>query len=252
MYIKVIACEVFFREVCHCASISKNIIDLEFLIHGYHDTPEVGFHEIQKRIDSIPPEKYDAIVLVYGLCSKIVDGLTARHTKIVIPKVHDCIALFLGSKKRYNQIFEANPGTYYYTSGWIECLTRRGGNVDLRGLWLPASAKEGFKIAFETLKETYGEENAHYLIKEFEKWANIYTRGVLIQFDFLKHLNLEDKVREICKKRGWDYSEMEGDIGYLRRLVDGEWNEEDFLILQPGEKAVPSYDDNVIGKELTP
>jgi hypothetical protein len=249
MYIKVIACEVFFREICYCASISKNIIDLEFLPHGYHDTPEIGFSEIQRRVDATPAGKYDAIVLGYGLCSKITNGLVARNTQVVIPKVHDCIAIFMGSRKRYNSVFESNPGTYYYTSGWIECLTRRGGKVEFGNLLMPASAKEGVKIAFQELEKKYGKENAAYLISEFERWTNIYTRGVLIKFDFARPLNLEEKVREICQSRGWDYGEMDGDLSYIQRLLDGDWNEEDFLILKPNEKAIPSYDDNVLGKE---
>ena len=39
---------------------------------------------------------------------------------LVIPRAHDCIALFMGSRQRYREYFDAHPGTYYRTSGWIE------------------------------------------------------------------------------------------------------------------------------------
>jgi len=32
---------------------------------------------------------------------------------------------------------------------------------------------------------------------------------------------------------------LKGDIGLLRRLVDGDWNPDEFLVAQPGEKIVP-------------
>lgn len=250
MYLKVIACEIFFREICYCAALSKNIIDLEFITQGYHDVPESGIKEIQRRIDAVPEKKYDAIVLGYGLCSKIVAGIAARHTPVVIPRVHDCIAIFLGSHRRYKSIFESQPGTYYYTSGWLECIVRRGGESNINGFLLPANALEGFKIALGKLEEKYGKENAEYLISEFAKWENLYSRGALINYEFTKHLNLEEKVKEICKNRGWDFIKIEGDLGYFKRLLEGDWNEDEFLIVNPGEMVVASYDDKIIGKKF--
>ena len=126
MFYKVIACEIAFRELCYAAAQSRNLIDLEFLTQGYHDIPGTGRAEIQKRIDAVPAGKYDAILLGYGLCSTILTGLTTAHTPLVIPRAHDCITFFLGSKERYQECFNAKPGTYYYTSGWLECAKRRG------------------------------------------------------------------------------------------------------------------------------
>ncbi|MGC8744694.1 MAG: DUF1638 domain-containing protein [Verrucomicrobiia bacterium] len=249
MYIKLIACEIFFREICYCAAISKNIVDAEFLTQGYHDIPQTGAVEIQKRIDAVPPGKYDAIALGYGLCSKIVTGLVARHTPIVIPRMHDCITMFLGSRERYKSMFESCPGTYYYTSGWLECLTRRGGEANINGFLMPANVAEGFKVALDQLEKKYGKDNAEYLVFLFSQWENMYNRGVLINFEFARHLKFDEKVKEICKNRGWEYGEIEGDLGYLQRLLDGDWREDEFLILNPGEKIVATFDDKIIEKQ---
>ena len=54
MFLKVIACEVAFRELCACAARSPNQFDLDFLSQGYHDNPEVGIHRIQECIDAVP------------------------------------------------------------------------------------------------------------------------------------------------------------------------------------------------------
>lgn len=248
MYLKVIACEIFFREICYCAARSKNVIDVEFLTQGYHDVPETGRDEIQKRIDAVPANKYDAIVLGYALCSKITAGLHSKHTRLVIPRAHDCITLFLGSAKRYKELFAEYPGTYYYTSGWLEYPIRRGVLVEVDGLSLPASASEEFKLAKAKLVEKYGADNAEYLLSEFARWSNIYTRGVLINFEFTRHLGLDKKVKDLCNQRGWKYAEIDGDLGLLQRLVDGDWNNDEFVVIDPGEIVVPAFDDKIFDK----
>ena len=122
------------------AARSRNLIDFEFLTQGYHDIPGTGRAEIQKRIDATAAGRYDALLLGYGLCSNILTGLTTAHTQLVIPRAHDCITFFLGSKERYQECFNAKPGTYYYTSGWLECTKRRG---DKGPIWGGASLPAG-------------------------------------------------------------------------------------------------------------
>ena len=141
MFLRVIACEIAFRELCHAAATSPNLVDFDFLTQGYHDVPGTGRAELQKQIDAVPAGRYDAIILGYGLCSNILTGLTTSHTPLVIPRAHDCITFFLGSKERYQDFFTAHPGTYYYTSGWLECAKRRGSTGPIwGGASLPASA----------------------------------------------------------------------------------------------------------------
>ncbi len=150
MFLKVIACEVAAREIYHVAARSENLIDVELLTQGYHDIPAIGRTELQKRIDAVPAGKYDAIILGYGLCSNILTGLNTAHTPLVIPRAHDCITFFLGSKERYQEFFNAHPGTYYYTSGWLECAKRRGDKGPIwGGASLPAGANTNLKASYE-------------------------------------------------------------------------------------------------------
>jgi hypothetical protein len=48
-FLKIIACEIAFREICHVAARSPNLLDLDFLTQGLHDTPRTGGVEIQRR-----------------------------------------------------------------------------------------------------------------------------------------------------------------------------------------------------------
>jgi hypothetical protein len=120
MRLKVIACEVLFREVCLCAAHSGNIISVEFLKRGLHDNPDILRSDVQKRIDETDESIYEGILLGYALCSNGTVGIRARGIPLVIPRAHDCVTLFLGSKEKYKEHFADNPGTYYYTSGWLE------------------------------------------------------------------------------------------------------------------------------------
>ena len=248
MFLKIIACEIAVREFYFAAARSPNLVDLEFLTQGHHDTPARGRSEIQARIDAVPAGKYEAIVLGYGLCSNILADLTTAHTPLVIPRAHDCITFFLGSKERYQQCFLEQPGTYYYTSGWLECARRRGQQSSpWGGASLPASASLSLKAPYESWVAKYGEDQAKYLLEEMSRWTDAYSRGTLIDFDFLNHLKLEDQVQQICTEKGWQYDRIPGDLGLIQKLLDGPWPNGEFLTVTAGNRVVATYDENVIG-----
>lgn len=241
VFLKVIACEIAFREICYAAARSKNLVDLEFLPQGYHDNPEIGRTRIQERIDAVPEGKFDAILVGYGLCNMMLVGLIARHMPLIIPRAHDCITFFLGSKERYKEQFLSCPGTYYYTAGWLEYRQRSGERVERK-----QGAGMGVQLQYQELVERYGEDNAQYLMEFFSQWTNRYKRGVLIEFDFTKHLNLREQVLKICERNGWFFEEMEGDISLIQRWLDGDWDDEVFLKVEVGEKVCATYDESII------
>lgn len=244
-FLKVIACEIAARELYYAAARSPHLVDLELLTQGYHDVPAAGRAEIQNRIDSVPAGKFDAILLGYGLCSNILAGITTPHTPLVVPRAHDCITFFLGSKERYQECFTNRPGTYYYTSGWIECARRRGNkSLFLNGPAVPASLS--LNANYNEWVEKYGEDQARFLVEEMSRWASAYTHGTLIDFEFLRNLDLPAQVRQICAEKNWEFDQVPGDLRLVRQLLDGDWPEERFLIVPPGQKIVASFDERVI------
>ncbi len=247
MFLKVIACDIAFRELCYCASRSRSLVDFEFLTQGYHDTPKLGRAELQKRIDAVPEKKYDAIVLGYALCSNIIVDLTTAHTPLVIPRAHDCISFFLGSKERYQEHFASHPGTYYYTSGWLECRRRRANTLSAETLAFTPASQAAPHEAFEELAKKYGEENARYLLETMGDWSSHYNRGALIDYEFTQPLQLRAQVEKICSDQGWQYEEVAGDLSLFQRMLDGDWDEKDFLTVPPGRKVEPTYKDTIIG-----
>jgi len=238
MRLKIIACEVLFREICLCAAYSANVISIEFLKRGLHDNPDLLRSDVQKKIDETDESIYEGILLGYGLCSNGTVGIQARAIPLVVPRAHDCVTFFLGSKEKYKRHFNDNPGTYYYTSGWLE---RAGSKVekkvqDGRGLW----------NKYEAYVRKYGEDNARFLMEFENSWVDNYSRAAFIDLDFVRFLNHREQVKKIAAQRDWKYEELPGDIRLIKKLVNGEWNEDEFLIVQPGEEIIASYDNRIL------
>ena len=237
--LKVISCDVLFREVCLCAAHSRNIITLDFLPKGLHDNPDVMRSEVQKKIDEADESQFDAIVLGYALCSRGTAGIRAKGIPLIIPRAHDCITFFLGSNQKYMEYFNENPGTYYYTSGWLEHL---GVKVVER------KAQDGFGLGkkYEEYVKKYGEDNAKYLIEFENSWVENYSQVTFINIDFLDFLNYKEDAKKIAVERNWKYDEVDGDIRLIRNLLDAEWDDEDFLFVPSGEEIVTSYDEKIL------
>lgn len=244
MFLKVIACEIAFREICLVAATSPNLIELEFIEQGYHDVPQLGKPVIQAQIDAVEEGKFEAILVGYGLCNNMMEGIVSRHTPLVIPRAHDCITLFLGSKERYESCFYQHPGTYYYTSGWIECKQKRGKIVNRT-----PSMSAPKNSSYQKWVEEFGEEGAKYLLEVMGEWREKYSHGILIDFEFTQNLNLRQRVLEICRNNSWNFKELKGDLGLLQRWVDGLWSEDEFLTVKPGQSTCATYDKRIISAE---
>jgi len=237
--LKIISCDVLFREVCLCAAHSRNIATLDFLPKGLHDNPDILRAEVQKRIDETDPDSFDAIILGYALCSRGTAGIRAGKIPLIIPRAHDCIALFLGSNEKYMEYFNDHPGTYYYTSGWFE---RSGIKVVER------KVQDGFGLGkkYEEYVEKYGEDNAKYLIEFENSWIQNYSQVTFINIDFVDFLSYREEAKKIAEERNWKYDEVEGDIRLIRNLIEAGWDEKEFLIIPPGEEIVTSYDEKIM------
>jgi hypothetical protein len=103
MHFKLIACQVFTRELDHVLPLSPHSIEAEMLTMGLHDLGASMRPRLQERIDAVDASRYDAILLGYALCGRGTEGLRARKTPLVLPRGHDCISLLMGSRRRYEE-----------------------------------------------------------------------------------------------------------------------------------------------------
>src|SRR5512142_2108251 len=105
MRLKLICCEVFYREVCETVAHSPHQVDLEFLPKGLHDIGCVGMQaRLQEVIGKVDESMYDQILLGYGLCNNGIVGITARAIPIVVPRAHDCSAVGRSMKRTLSNI----------------------------------------------------------------------------------------------------------------------------------------------------
>jgi len=246
--LKLIACEILYREICAAVARSTNRVDVEFLPKGLHDIGQEGMSgRLQEVLGEVDESNYDAVLLGYALCSNGLVGLTARSIPLVIPRGHDCITLFLGSKERYLDYFQNNPGVYFKTSGWIE----RGEGLDQLG---PQSIpqKTGMMQTYEELVAKYGEDNAKFLYEQLCNMTRNYKGMVYIEMGIEPDDRFERHARQQAAERGWKFEKIPGDMALIRHLLDGPWDDDRFLIVPPGHRVAPSFDENVIKAEKSP
>ena len=240
MRLKVLCCEVFFREICLLASNSPHTIDLAFLPKGLHDLGvERMVPRLQEQIDAVPDGEYDTIVLVYGLCNNGIVGLQARDTRLVIARAHDCISLFMGYRQRYLDYFNAHPGTYYRTTGWIEHADSTGAGEET----VPQTL--GLSLKYEELVAKYGEDNAKYIWETLGDQTQHYDRLAYIRMGLACEDPFCEQARQEAEEKGWAFDEIEGSMALLRKLIHGEWDE-DILTLEPGQTVQPTHDHCII------
>jgi hypothetical protein len=233
-----IACAVLYRECYYCAALSNNIIDIKLCEKGLHDIGAAKMStRLQSEIDDIDPNNYDAILLAYGLCSNGTMGLRSK-IPIVLPRAHDCITLLMGSKEKYLQYFNQNTGTFYRSSGWIERETSSLDN--------PESTVSQMGIStYQEYVEKYGEDNAKYLMEILGSMAH-YNKLAYIDTDVGNFQHYKNDVKKTAAEKGWKYEEVQGNIDLLLRLLNGEWDDNDFLVISPGSTSEPSHDESII------
>ncbi len=249
MRLKLISCRVMFREMEAAIARATNEIDVSYLPQGLHDIGCAGmFQRIDAALEEVDESRYDAVIFGYGLCGNGLSGLRARTIPIVLPRAHDCIALFMGSKERYQRAFEADPGIYYKTSGWIE--SREEKTDDLSQLSIPR--QNGLDLTREEYIEKYGEKNGAYLFEILGNSAPNYGQYTFIEMGVEPDDRFEKRTRRDAKERGWKFAKIPGDMTLFQRLLNGQWEEEGFLVVPPGFRVMPSHDGNVISAEKTP
>ncbi len=209
--------------VMACATVIEEMLPLlppgikhQVFDFGLHINPEKLRRTLQEAIDAVS-DQYDTIILGYGLCSQAVIGIKSEHATLVVPRVDDCIAIFLGSRSEYRAQSRAEPGTYYLTKGWIEVGDTPFGEYD-------------------RMLQRYGKDRADRIIKIM--LAN-YKRLALIDTGQYELDRYREYALKTAERFGLRYEEIQGSDALVRKMINGPWDD-DFVVVQPG--ATIRYD----------
>lgn len=235
-----LTCEALARPVYAIAATVEPVISVRLYRQGLHNTPKKLHRTLQDEVDAVQPGEAEAILMVYGLCGNSTVGLVARHTPLVIPRAHDCITLYLGSRQRYQTEFEAHPGTYWYSLDFLERL-EPGSNVALGATDLGALDE-----VYEEYIEKYGQDNADYLMEVMGEWGKHYERAAYIDMGTGDGRPYEQVARDQAERRNWLFEKKQGDRRLLEMLLKGDWPEDEFLIVPPGHTIINTGDETLI------
>lgn len=235
MRLKLIACDVLMRELCLLIAKSPHIFDVDFTEKNSHNYPDNLRESIQDKIDHCVGKNYDAVLLGYGLCGNSTTALESRDTRIVIPRAHDCCTLFLGSKEEFERHFKDNPSQPFSSPGYIERSDSPFHDALLRGDMESDPVYLGYVAK-------WGEENAKYIYETMYGTKTKNKKLIYIEIPETRNPDYSKLCRKRAEESGMEWVPLVGSLELLRSLLDGNWEEESFLILNPGQRSRGAYD----------
>ncbi len=187
-----------------------------------HNSPKKLGAALQEEIDALAEPSF--VIIGYGLCGNGLVGVKAGRHTLVIPRTHDCVAIFLGSHQRYVERFFASPNTYYLTKGWID-------------------ARDEPLSDYQDYVKDFDEETADYL---FEMKYRHYARICLVGFSQEELDNYRDRAKAVADfmngRLGGKvvYEETLGSTSLIDSLVELGVRpsdiDDEFVVVKPGSE----------------
>jgi len=204
-------------KILACATVIEEMLPLmppglsyEVFDFGLHLNPGELKTTLQQALDASCGQA-DTILLGYGLCSMAVVGLKSNGCTLVLPRVDDCIAIFLGSREAYSEQARKAPGTYYLTKGWIE-------------------VGDSPFDEYERMAQQYGAARAERIMQVMLK---NYTRLVYIDTGQPDNHGYVEYARKTADRFGLNFEEVRGSNALIVKMLTGDWDEQ-FLVIPPG------------------
>ncbi len=215
MRIKVIACEVMQAEIEKLMPIPER--DFEFVSMDFHLYPQKLKVELQRLIDA--SQNYQKIILAFGLCGGAANGLISKTSELIIPRVHDCISIFMCSDTCRACDFKSEIGTFYLSNGWM--ITEKSILADYRRIY-----------------DRLGEKKAKRML---EKMYDGYKKVLFIETSAEPKDEVIEQSREIAKLFEAEYKTVKGEIGFIEKIITGPWDEDNFITLLPRQEIREAY-----------
>jgi len=243
--IAVIACGVMEWNI---GEVEKRIPGTRFVNHilpaQLHENPGRLRELLQAKIEELEQEAGLAgIVIGFGRCGRGTIGVISRRAPLVLPRVHDCIGLYLGSHSRYMQEFQRSPGTRYLTRGWYDKTIKTQAT---QRFYSPRDASL-YGVTYDELARRYGDENAQFVCEFRESWKRNYRRAVYIRFAGEEELPAGERItRGLAETLNWEHQVLHGDDSLLFAMLNGDWDDPRILVVPPHNKTVAAPGDAIV------
>ena len=229
----VIACAVLAVDLKHSAEELGLDVEYTFLEAGLHSNPKLLNKKLQTAINEITATGIcDRIIIGYGVCGYGTIGIQSGNVPLILPKVHDCIALFLGGDAAYKSEFKKYPGTYYFSTGWCEEKTE------------PMTQRSQIayfgdqKLNFNDLLNKYGEKAASQTFKFLNSWQENYQRAAFIETGAKVSPHYENLAKQTAEEFHWRFDKIQGSQSLIKKILTLDQSTPEILYVPPGHVIV--------------
>lgn len=183
-----------------------------YLEGGFHNHPE----RMRSHINEILAREtrgFDRALMAMGHCGGVCRELDPIGCELIIPRADDCLSLLMGSMKR-RQKASRQIATYFLTAGWLRHT-------------------ENLITSFERDCELFGSKQARVIyrimLKHYRRFGFIDTGTYDLELE-------KKKTAPLSSILNIQTESLAGDLSWLRRLLTGPWNPDEFLVLAPGKR----------------
>jgi hypothetical protein len=192
---KLIACNMIRDEVLVAMERAAVDYDIEWIDEGLHTHPEklrAGVQDALNRSDACK-----RVLLAFGHCGGMADGLYTGDFELVMPDVDDCISLMLYPHREGKE-----AGVYYLTGGWLRSETN---------CWCD----------YDRTAARHGEAKAKRIV---DRMMDSYHTMAFLENGVCHDAFSYNKGRELADWLNLKYCRQPGSTDWITQLIKGPWD----------------------------
>lgn len=162
----------------------------------YHNMPEKLNLKLQEIIDE--NKEYETITLLYGQCGNATLGLKSDYSKLILPKVSDCVSLYLGGDEKRKKL-KKSERTYFFTKKYME-------------------NDNSLYNEIIKMKEKHGDKKT---IKMYRMMMDNYEYIRIINTKAYDVEDIMEKVKYLCNDLDLSYEIIDGDLSIMENVLLG-------------------------------
>ena len=186
-----IACLMMELETKNALEVTGSDAEVIWMEKGLHNKPENLCVVLQKTIER---------------------GLHADTCRLVLPRIDDCITMFIGSRERKARL-ENGKGIMFQTADW-------------------ADGDKSIAEIRNSLYERFDEDEADEL---WEMMYGNYDRIGVLDTHCYDLAPVVAEAERAAEQLGFKCCVFDASNDYLKELLAGPWPEERFIVKEPGE-----------------